>query len=333
MLADEFSRQGHGVRILTWSEKGSIKTFTYDVVRRPSLGRILAAMKWADVVFENNPCLRLSWPNLFLKKPLVVALHTWLKNVDREVGLPEKLKLAWLHKANKVIACSEALRIATFPTAITIGNPYDNELFVHDSVTQPNKEYVFLGRLVSDKGVHLAIEALKIATEQEPTLFSQTNLTIIGEGPEREPLEKLVEQIGLQKVVRFVGSKKGESLVEELNKHQYLLVPSLWQEPFGIVALEGMACGCLPIVAKSGGLPDAVGNAGEVFECGNANSLAEKMILLKKSPEYEQVLRNAATVHLQNHVSKNVALQYLQVLKSVTIRRKTRLHHHHENNM
>ena len=51
-------------------------------------------------------------------------------------------------------------------------------------------------------------------------------------------------------------------MVEELNRHEIMVVPSRWNELFGVVALEGMACGCAMLVSDGGGLPDAVGYAG-----------------------------------------------------------------------
>ncbi|MFX8797752.1 glycosyltransferase, partial [Acinetobacter baumannii] len=70
------------------------------------------------------------------------------------------------------------------------------------------------------------------------TIFS---LTIVGEGPEKIAIEKKVESLGLKSQVNFVGIQKGETLVELLNQHKVICIPSKWEEPFGIVALEALA--------------------------------------------------------------------------------------------
>jgi glycosyltransferase involved in cell wall biosynthesis len=52
--------------------------------------------------------------------------------------------------------------------------------------------------------------------------------------------------------VDFVGTKTDHELVKLLNTHQIMVVPSLWNEPFGLVALEGVACGCVLSVPSEG---------------------------------------------------------------------------------
>ena len=95
------------------------------------------------------------------------------------------------------------------------------------------------------------------------------SLTIIGDGPHRDYLENLALSYNIIPHVNFKGFLKGDVLVEELNRHEIMVVPSRWNEPFGVVALEGMACGCAMLVSDGGGLPDAVGSAGLQFKRAN----------------------------------------------------------------
>jgi glycosyltransferase involved in cell wall biosynthesis len=140
-------------------------------------------------------------------------------------------------------------------------------------------------------------------------------LTIIGEGTEFENLKNLVKSFQLEAQVNFTGALKGNALVDCLNEHKYLLVPSLWEEPFGNVALEGLACGCIPIVSDGGGLPDAVGDAGLVFKRGDIDALTNVMLNVLLNPEIEQnLLRNAST-HLKSHLPEVVAERYLKVIQ------------------
>ena len=93
----------------------------------------------------------------------------------------------------------------------------------------------------------------------------KVSLTVIGAGPELSALKERVTALNLTGRVKFTGGLTGNALVDELRQHKFILIPSKWREPFGVVALEGMAAGCIPIVADGGGLPDAVGNAGVIF--------------------------------------------------------------------
>jgi glycosyltransferase involved in cell wall biosynthesis len=315
VLANEFTKAGHEVKVLTQTADPGTKTFPYSIIRKPSLRQLFMEHRDADVIFENNPCLQMSWINFFLRKPNVIALRTWIERVNGELGWQDKLKYKWLRLANGVIANSEAVRLKCFKPAIVIGNPYRKDLFVVKQESYRKNDFVFLGRLVSDKGADLAIEALcQIIKQHKDIDSSNCQLTIIGDGPEKESLQQLAASLNISKHVHFTGAMKGETLVRELNKHLFLLVPSRWEEPFGNVALEGMACGCIPIVSDGGGLPDAVGNAGVLFKRGDADALAKRIQELICKPERITQLREAATIHLKAHQPEVVANRYLDVI-------------------
>lgn len=319
ILARAFLDHNHNVCVLTWTQDPEGKEFPFQVMRNPDYADLLKIHSWADVVFENNPCLRLAWPALIFGRPSVVALNTWIVQENRTNKLQEKLKSFWLKRANKVIAVSHALRKVIFPSAIVIVNPYRKELFKMMPEIKKTKDFVFLGRLVSDKGADLAIKAiyqLKKATRIEHGLGIQPNLTIIGEGEEREKLEDLVEELGLSNEVHFEGQLVDKDLVLCLNQHRFMIIPSVWDEPFGMVVLEGMACGCLPIAADAGGLPEAVGLAGILFSRGNVNDLVSKTLQVLRDNDLENQYRAQIQNHLNYHQSNLVAKRYLDVIES-----------------
>ena len=170
---------------------------------------------------------------------------------------------------------------------------------------------MFLGRLVSDKGAEMCIQLISEFNK----LGKDYTLTIIGDGPERESLKQMVDVLDLNDCVEFTGFLEGNVMIETLNQHQFMLVPSKWEEPFGNVALEGMACGCIPIVSDGGGLPDAVGDAGIVFK---RNDIKDMMIQTKKivsNQEKQQKLIKKASAHLKNHTHDVVTQRYFQVIK------------------
>lgn len=320
VLAHAFTEAGHDVRLLTWSKDSTGKKFPFSVIRNPGNLQLLKEHAWADVVFENNPCLRLAWPGLIIPRPSVIALNTWISRPDGKIGLQDKIKKQWLRRAEKVISVSDSLRARCWPEAIVIGNPYWYELFKLMPDMSRTKDFVFLGRLVSDKGADQAIHALYNLLSKEDknrrSRSSKISLTIIGDGPEKSSLKGLVERLKIQENVKFTGPLRGEPLVKELNQHRFLLVPSVWEEPFGNVALEGMACGCVPIVSDGGGLPDAVGNAGLKFQRGNVDALCISMKRVLEDGELVNELRERAKPHLANHHPVMVAKKYLDVIES-----------------
>jgi glycosyltransferase involved in cell wall biosynthesis len=319
ILATSFSEAGNEVHLITWSNKASTITFPFSIIRNPGLLLLVREHKWADIVFENNPSLRLSWPALFLNKPLIVVLHTWITRPSGKTGWQDRLKHLWLARARKVVSCSNAIRKQSWPESVVIKNPYQENTFRPLNNILRTHDFVFLGRLVSDKGVNVAIKAFsKILLKYKTSEISKDlYFTIIGDGAERENLENESRSLGLQEKVVFTGSLRGEALVTCLNKHKYLIVPSMWEEPFGMVALEGMACGCIPIVSDGGGLPEAVGDAGIIFRRGDVDSLVDSMLKIIENDCLQKELRQLAVLHLKAHCSKVVTQQYEAIIKEV----------------
>lgn len=318
ILATYFSFKNYEVHVLTWTTRKNNNEYPFTIIRKPKFLQLLYEFNWADIVFENNPCIRLSWPSILFKRTYIIALHTWISRSNGAIGLRDQVKIKWLRKADTVIACSDAIRKRCYPAAHVIANPY-NEYFRVLSYVPRTKDFVFLGRLVSDKGTNLAIKAfhqfISIENKYRENKFERV-LTIIGDGPERKNLEEMVTELKLTGQVVFTGALTGETLVNYLNQHQFLLVPSVWEEPFGMVALEGLACGCYPIVSDGGGLPEAVGTLGAVFPRGDLNALVKCMEAAINGdyivPEYNSMVEK----HLNKHKADEIARQYLLVIEN-----------------
>lgn len=320
LLIDAFREAGHEVRILTMQPGGPDNESPFTIIRRPSVTQLLTQHRWADVILENNPCLRLGWPKFLFGKPSIVILQTWLAPLDEQHTLSVKLKTAWLAKTDRVIAISNSVKEMCWPQALLIGNSYDDKVFTSRAVER-HKDFVFVGRLVSDKGAHFAIRAFASLLAANPASdIAKATLTIIGDGADRLQLEDLAASLLMPGQVRFAGSMRGPVLAEELNRHSYQFIPSMWREPFGIVALEGIACGLIPIVSDGGGLPYAVGQAGVTFESGNLESLIEVTSQLVHSPQQQQACLLAAPAHLAAFSPARTTRQLLDVIDSVTLK-------------
>ncbi len=312
LLAEEFRRLGHAVTVVTQTRAEGPDPDPapepYAVVRRPGPARLFELVRQADVVLHAQISLRLAWPLLLLRRPWVVAHHTWIPRAGagRWAGL---VKFAVLRLARNV-AVSRAVA-ATLPVHCpVIPNPYAHALFRHIGGIPRQRDLVFLGRLVSDKGVGLLLQAL--ATLRERGLAP--SVSIIGQGPEEARLRAQARQLGITGQVAFTGRLAGEELVRTLNAHRIVVVPSVWEEPFGLVALEALACGCIPLVAASGGLPEAAGPAGVVFARGDSAALAERLAALLARPAQAGPPDPAVLRHLEQHQPERVAAAYLCLL-------------------
>ncbi len=310
ILAREFVAVGHQVKVATATAGDGQDAFPFEIERRPGPFRLLGLVSWSDVVLQNNISLRTAWPLLMVSRPMVIAHHTWLTRVDGRTGWREKLKRYVARKASN-IAVSRAVADHLKLPAEVIGNPYQDQLFRRDEANTRNLEVVYLGRLVPDKGVDLLLEALV----RLKALELRPRLTIIGDGPELEKLRQEADRLSLEAQVDFAGARRGAELVALLNRHRVLVVPSRWQEPFGLVALEGIACGCVVVAAHTGGLPEAVGACGVTFPGGNVEMLANRLADMLSPTAHLESYRAAAPAHLAKHSAKSVAAEYLRVLE------------------
>lgn len=318
ILANSFYQSGHEIQVITWTRATGVKKFPYKIFRSPDYYTLFRKHSWADLIYENNPALRLSWPALLYGKPSVIALRTMINRQNGSIGWQDKLKYLWLKRAKKVIAVSNAVSKKCCESAIVIGNPYRNELFRRIPEINKDRDFVFLGRLVSEKGVDAAIHAIIELNKLQGETCSLNNfsLTIIGKGPQQKKLQKLVEDHYLDAEVIFTGGLEGEDLVSCLNRHKYILVPSIGEETFGNVVLEAMACGCIPIASNAGGLPDAVGEAGLIFERGNLKELISCIIEITNNGELNEHLKKLGIRHLTDHTQEIVSDRYLRVIES-----------------
>ncbi len=310
LIAPEFVRAGHEVILITATKKADSISRPYPVERRPGPRRMIELVRWCDVYFQNNISLFYAWPLLFIRKPWVIAHHTWLAEFPRGRNWQARLKRALLRfgtnaTISKPVACDLPL-----PSTI-VGNPYATRIFKQRPEIPRDRELVYLGRLVSDKGVDLLIEAMAELRDQG----LHPRLTIIGSGPEETSLRKLSRERQLEDQIEFVGARKPAEISRLLNAHQILVVPSRWPEPFGIVALEAIACGCVVAASQAGGLPQAVGPCGLTFTIADRQELAQTLRTLLTQPELRSRLILHAERHLRQFEPEVVAGKYLDVFR------------------
>lgn len=316
IFATEFHNKGHQIRLVTNTSGEGDKTFPFPVIRNPGIAQLIKLHKWADVVFEHQPSLRLSWPKIFFNSKSVIVLCGRVSRSDGRVAIQDIVKRKVIKTADAVVAVSAAIRDTYFPDATVLSNPYRQDLFRNLNTERKALSFVFLGRLVSEKGVHLAIDSIKQLNGLISPNQGKPSFRIIGDGPELHNLKEQVTRNNLETQITFEGRQTGEALVEILNECKYLLVPTN-KEAFGNVALEGMACGCLPIVSDSGGLPDAVGEAGVLFNCGSSESLTAEIMKIINNTDLETFYRSKMAAHLEEHHKARVAQKYLDIVEQI----------------
>lgn len=233
----------------------------------PSGGRFLHARRTAcQRDFGLLPCL---WghyvdrcgsrnPRSFLRR---FRLTSGSRRFEGHWVAPSSYTATWLRRSGM-----ETGRIHV------VGNPLPEPPPDRDPNPSPPPTVLFLGRLVANKGCDVLLRA---AARLPPT----TRIRVAGDGPERARLDALARELGLADQVEFLGWTSAEQVRSLLDDARVLAVPSLWPEPFGLVALEAYAAG-RPVVASSvGGLADLVvdGVTGRLVPPDSPQDLAEAL--------------------------------------------------------
>ncbi len=315
-LAEGFHESGHEVVVVCTTEEGAeAEPFDFRVVRKPSRRELRAEVLATDVVLHACVNLRGLWPVLLSRKPLAITHQVYLSHPVPRPSISSRIvreiKRLSTHRAFVNIACSECLAQHVGRHCVAVPNFYDEATFRPLDGIERDGDLVFLGRLVSDKGSDLAIEALRLLKTESAM---SPCLTLIGDGPEREALERQAREAGVGEQVKFVGVLKGDDLARELHRHRIMVVPSRWPEPFGIVALEGIACGLAVLGTRGGGLAEAIGPCGLAVENGSAAALASGIRTLMSDRAKLQSFLDAGPSHLSRHTRRHATAEYLRLI-------------------
>jgi glycosyltransferase involved in cell wall biosynthesis len=184
------------------------------------------------------------------------ARQTWKQRIDAYISLSQFAK-------NKFVQCGiPANKIHVKPNFVEPDPGGDSHSGTYA---------LFVGRLCTEKGALTLLEAWQ-------NLPSSVPLVIAGDGPLRSLMELEVESKGLRSI-RFAGQLRRDEVNDLIKKAAFLIVPSVWDEPFGLVIAEAFACGTPVIGASVGAIPDMLEDqvTGLLFAPGNPISLASKI--------------------------------------------------------
>lgn len=236
--------------------------------------------------------------NVASTQPLRQLLKQTLNPLVRSLGFETRLCLPSLNQAQ---FASHFLK----ESALSAGQPVSQARVIHwgldlnhfpyrETVSYPIRHLLFVGQLVSHKGVHTLIEALKLLGQKHN--YQNLELTIVGGTvlPEYElQLKELARSSGLTNQVHFAGPVRREELPVVYQAHDIMIVPSTWDEPFGIILLEAMASGLAVVGTATGGSAEILQNEvnGLVFPRGDVAACAACLLKLLENPDLYERLR------------------------------------------
>ena len=154
--------------------------------------------------------------------------------------------------------------------------PSHIEILVEPRAPKKSESPIIVGvisRLEHIKGMDLVVPAFAIAAKANP----QLQLLVVGDGSQRQLLEQQVREEKISDKVEFTGRQPQSVLQAYYDQIDILLMPSR-SEGFGLTAIEGMARGCVPVVANVGGLPEVVTpDCGLLHNPENTRDIANKI--------------------------------------------------------
>jgi glycosyltransferase involved in cell wall biosynthesis len=236
-----------------------------------------------------------------------VSLPQWLRDQPRYA-----LFRAGRRRVDRVLACSrwvqaELARNGIEAEVLTLPVPAPGADFRRAPSSEPL--FVYCGRLDRNKGLELLLRAFVRLRQCAPT----ARLRVVGTGPDESLLRRSVEKLGLSDAVGFRGWVAPDEVERELTDGWALVVPSLWAEPLGLVALEAIVRGLPVIASASGGLGEVVehGVTGLLFQNGVEDELVGHLTAVARGQAFpthdlpHDVVARAREAHgIRRHINR-----------------------------
>jgi spore coat protein SA len=299
-------------------------------------GRATQRARAFDVVYLHNE------PNILLFMPLRseqrIILHMHNDHLTARVFRPFYRRA--MKKAHLVLFVSEYIRrraLAVFPEFAdrfkTVLNATDPELFTPASAGQespsvgvdlgsPGQRILFVGRVTPIKGVHVLIKAFSDIRAR----FPLARLIIVGSSffgeaiktPYEVELARLAEPVG--DGVVFTGYVPQATLKSLYSACDVVVVPSIWQEPFGLVVLEAMASGTCVVASAVGGLPEIIEHrrTGILIPAADPGALASAVCELLADTEFKRRLEQAARAAVERRFSWSQLVDEVDALSGLS---------------
>lgn len=247
------------------------------------------------------------------KIPLVVTIHSFnitklpKKSLSAKYARLVRRNLSLLQHAIAVSASvrEEAMTEFGFTRTVLLPNGVDVDRYRPSprtlAVDASPVRILFAGHLIERKNVETLVKAVASLVQLQLPL----SLTIVGDGPERERLERLASSLRIEHHTLFLGRKGDDEMVETYHEHHIFVMPSTY-EGLSIAMLEAMSCGLCVIAGRPRvGQYDALidHKTGLAFDGGSVHDLAAKIRSVVEDPALRLRLGTQARQEVEERFS------------------------------
>ena len=230
--------------------------------------------------------------------------------------LSSRLDLRHLHFASQYLKDSLLAAGKPVQSGTVIHWGIDLALWPCNTAIRPPTKLLYVGQIAPHKGVHTAVEALKVLVDQ----YHMTDVSLTILGPKSvsgyySNLLALADSLGMRNHIYFISSLPREQLLPIYHRHDILLFPSVWDEPLGITPLEAMASG-LPVVGTAtGGSAEMLQHEVNAltFAKADAHACAEQVSRLVWNPGLFRTLRTAGRRTVEERFTLGRMLDRIEV--------------------
>ncbi|HCU10638.1 MAG TPA: hypothetical protein DGB72_00760 [Gemmatimonadetes bacterium] len=258
-----------------------------------------------------------TWVSGLARIPLVTTLHGTDVRLARKVGVAKPLfghvlkhsaavttVSKWLKEETEALVPGVHPSVAPMPVATNLFGP---------GSSRDGQRLLFVGRLNDQKGAEHLVHAL--ATMKTPA----ASLDIVGDGPNREALKQLAQQLGVASRIRWHGQLSQSELPPLYQRAAAVVIPSI-DEGLGLVAVEALLCETPVVAFDSGGLRDVIQHekTGLLVKPGDRAALASALDnLLARDGRGSQLGRAGRLYALSAFAPESAARRYAEIYRRV----------------
>jgi len=220
--------------------------------------------------------------------PVTIHFHNDPREMRGSKKIKERIFIA--HNAAAIYFVSEYIKNCFLEG---INYRFDNLYVLPNAIQRTiverpikEKEILFVGRLVPEKGCHIYVDAIReLVKNNQDWIFKIIGTPKAGqENLSTDYATSLIKDFeSLGSNAKYLGFITNDQVAEHLKKASILVVPSVWQEPFALTALEGMCYGSAVIASKVGGMAEILAGIGLLIENIDAKKLKKSINSLIKN--------------------------------------------------